>query len=56
MKFWLWFAVLFAVLVLLELRQFFYDKNNFDPFWLGWNLAFMLNCVVRALDLRRDSR
>jgi len=46
------FTGLFAALVLLELWQFRYDPNNFDPFWLGWNLAFMLNSLTRALDER----
>lgn len=50
---WFLFTALFVFLATTELLQFRFDPNNFDPFWLGWDLAFSLSCLSRALDSKK---
>jgi hypothetical protein len=47
---WFIFTGLFTVLVVMNLWQLNFDYESFKPFWLGWNIAFALNCFARAMD------
>ena len=50
---WFMFTVLFTVLAITELMQHHFDPKDFDPFWLGWDIAFALSSFGRAMDMRK---